>query len=69
MILSARLGSCVVQSLRTARTSFEMIFEQCMFSLFFVAYTQAHLVVYILDNLEQQKSATEVVPEVIFRLA
>ena len=34
VILSARLGSCVVQSLRTARTSFEMIFEHCMFSLF-----------------------------------
>ena len=34
MILSARLGSCVVQSLRTARTSFEMAFEHCMFSFF-----------------------------------
>ena len=34
VILTARLGSCVVQSLRTARTSFEMIFELYMFSLF-----------------------------------
>ena len=34
VILSARLGSCIVQSLRTARTSFEMTFEHCMFSLF-----------------------------------
>ena len=33
-ILSARLGSCVVDSLRTARTSFEVSFEHCMFSLF-----------------------------------
>ena len=34
LILSARLAFCVVQSLRTARTSFEMIFEHCMFSFF-----------------------------------
>ena len=34
VILSARLGSCVVDSLCTARTSFEVIFEHCMFSLF-----------------------------------
>ena len=34
VIFSARLGSCVVHSLRTARTSFEMIFEHCMFSFF-----------------------------------
>ena len=34
VILSARLGFCVAQSLRTARTCFEMIFEYCMFSLF-----------------------------------
>ena len=34
VILSARLGSCVVQSLRTALTSFEMTFEHYMFSLF-----------------------------------
>ena len=33
-ILSARLGSCVVQSLRTARTSFDMTFRRCLFSLF-----------------------------------
>ena len=33
-ILTARVGSCVVQSLRTARTSFEMTFEHYMFSLF-----------------------------------
>ena len=32
--LTARLGSCGVQSLRTARTSFEMLFEHYMFSLF-----------------------------------
>ena len=29
VILSARVGSCVVQSLRTARTSFEMTCEHC----------------------------------------
>jgi len=34
VILSARLGSCVLQSLRTARTSFEMTSEHCMFSFF-----------------------------------
>ena len=34
VILTARLGSCVVQSLRTARTSFELMFEHCMFSFF-----------------------------------
>ena len=34
VILSARLGLCVAHSLRTARTSFEMTFEHCMFSLF-----------------------------------
>ena len=34
VILTARLGSCVVQLLHTACTSFEMIFERCMFSLF-----------------------------------
>ena len=33
MILTAPLGSCVVQSLRTAHTSFAMIFEHCMFKL------------------------------------
>ena len=33
-ILSARLGSCVVQSLRTARTSSERTFEHCKFSFF-----------------------------------
>ena len=40
-ILSARLGSCVVQSLRTARTSFEMTFEHCMFSLFSLVPTSS----------------------------
>ena len=34
MILTARLGSCVVQSLRTAHTSFAMTFEHYMFNLF-----------------------------------
>ena len=34
MILSACPGPCVVQSLRAARTSFEMTFEHCMFALF-----------------------------------
>ena len=34
VILSARLGFCVAHSFRTARTSFELIFEHCMFSLF-----------------------------------
>ena len=34
VILSARLGLGVAHSLRTARTSFEMTFEHCMFSLF-----------------------------------
>ena len=33
-ILSARLDSCIVESLRTARRSFDMTFEYCMFSLF-----------------------------------
>ena len=32
-ILTTRLGSCVVHSLRTARTSFAMTFEHYMFSL------------------------------------
>ena len=32
VILGARLGFCVVQLLRTARTSFEMTFEHCVFS-------------------------------------
>ena len=34
VILTARLGSCVVQSLRIARTPFEMTFGHYMFSLF-----------------------------------
>ena len=34
VILSARLSSCVAQSFRTARTSFEMTFEHCVFSFF-----------------------------------
>ena len=33
VILTARLGSCVVQSLRTARASFAMTFEHYMFNL------------------------------------
>ena len=36
VILSARLSSCVLQSLRTARTSFEMTFKHCVFSFFSV---------------------------------
>ena len=34
VILAARLGTCGVQSLRAARVSFEMAFEQCMFNFF-----------------------------------
>ena len=34
VILAARLSICCVQSLRAARVSFEMAFEQCMFSFF-----------------------------------
>ena len=34
VILTARLGSCVVQSFRIARTSFEMTFGHYMFSFF-----------------------------------
>ena len=34
VILTARLSICCVQSLRAARVSFEMAFEQCMFSFF-----------------------------------
>jgi len=34
VILSARLGSCVVDALRTARTSFQISFEHCMISFF-----------------------------------
>ena len=34
VILTARLGSCVVQSLRIARTYFDMTFGHYMFSLF-----------------------------------
>ena len=43
-ILVARLGPCVTQSLRTACTSFEMACKRYVFSLFFVAYPQVHLV-------------------------
>ena len=34
VILTARLGSCIAQALRTARASFEMTCERYMFSLF-----------------------------------
>ena len=34
VILSARLGSCVVDALRTARTSFQISFQHCMISFF-----------------------------------
>ena len=34
VILRARLGSCVVDALRTARTSFQISFEHCMISFF-----------------------------------
>ena len=46
VILAARLAPCGVQSLRAARVSFDMAFEPCMFSIFFVAYPQAHLARY-----------------------
>ena len=34
VVLGASLGSCVGQSLCTARTSFEITFERCVFSFF-----------------------------------
>jgi len=35
VVLGASLGSCVGQSLRAARTSFEITFERCVFSFFY----------------------------------
>ena len=35
VVLGASFGSCVGQSLRTARTSFEITFERCVFSFFY----------------------------------